>query len=299
MAWFSSFVIGLSLSFTISEFLPYQIFISWVFFEENWSCSVWSQQGPGAELCSLRKKADMLACAVSHLASLVLFYRFPHIFLEWPLATYGAWVDPLWEAGGITWFSRENLPVPYGVWMVSVHVPVSHGLFHSVSSKVYVRAFAFISTVWCGLYDIERLRPQHVPISSLPSVAAVAPGPEHVTVRLISWWLRPQLLPLYPYPHSTIGGSRVHARALKCCSALRCSGLQHHPVFSCNSLFSLVLMTPPGPGSSAELHNHTLLLVGHPGGNKVKTVLKVSCSARSPSLLCARTPFFSCIFCPN
>lgn len=79
----------------------------------------------------------------------------------------------------------------------------------------------------------------------------------------------------------------MHARALKCCSALHCSGLQHLPVFPCDSLFSLVLMAPPGLVSSAGLHSHTSLLVGHPGGNKVKAVLKASRSSRSSSLLYA------------
>lgn len=124
-------------------------------------------------------------------------------------------------------------------------------------------------------------------ISSLPSLAAVVPGPEHGTMGPINWWFCDQLLPLHPPPHSTTGGSRVHARALKCCSALHCSGLQHLPVFPCDSLFSLVLMAPPGLVSSAGLHSHTSLLVGHPGGNKVKAVLKASRSARSSSLLCA------------
>lgn len=123
-------------------------------------------------------------------------------------------------------------------------------------------------------------------ISSLPSVAAVVPGPAHVTMSLISRWFC-QLLPFHPSPQSTAGGSHVHACALKCCSTLCYCGLQHHPVFSCDNLFFLVLMTPPGLVSSAGLQNHAFLLVGHPGGNQVKAVLKASCSAKSPSFLCA------------
>lgn len=121
---------------------------------------------------------------------------------------------------------------------------------------------------------------------SSPLLAAVAPGPQHVTVRPISWWFHHQL-PLYPSPHNTAGGSHVHAHALKCCSTLHCSGLQNNSVFLSNSLFSLVLVTPPGLASSSGLHSHTFFVVGHPGGNKVKAVLKASWSARSPSLLCA------------
>lgn len=45
-------------------------------------------------------------------------------------------------------------------------------------------------------------------------------------------------------------------------------------------------MTPPGLVSSAGLHSHTSLLVGHLGENKVEAVLKASCSAGSSSLLC-------------
>lgn len=72
-----------------------------------------------------------------------------------------------------------------------------------------------------------------------------------------------------------------------CCSTLHCSGLQNNSVFLSNSLFSLVLVTPPDLVSSSGLHSRTFFVVGHPGGNKVKAVLKVSWSARSPSLLCA------------
>lgn len=225
----------------------------------------------------LPKKADLLACGMCHLASLVLFYRFPHIFLEWPVATSDAWADPLWKAERIT------CDFPEKTYLCLTACECSHGLFQSVSNKVYVRAFTFISKsdvaymTWSG-WD------GNMSISSLSSLAAVVPSPQHVTVRPISWWFHHQL-PLHPSPHNTTGGSHVHAHALKCYSALHCSGLQNNSVFLSNSLFFLVLVTPPGLVSSSGLHSHTFFLVGHPGGNKVKAVLKASCSARSPSLL--------------
>lgn len=129
---------------------------------------------------------------------------------------------------------------------------------------------------------MEWLRWQHVHLLSAP-LGCSCTWP---TVRPISWWFNHQLLPLHP-SHSTTGGSHVHAHALKCCSALHCSGLQHNSVFLSDSWFSLVLVIPPGVLSSSGLHSHTFFLFGHLGGNKVKAVLKASCSARSPSLLCA------------
>lgn len=234
------------------------------FVKGNWSCPVSSLQGSEAKLCSLVKEGRFAGlCHVSpSQPSLVL--QIPSYFPWWPLATSGALADSFWEAGGITWFFRENLPVHYSVWLLSVSVPVSHGLFQSVNNKVYV-------SDWGSTMSI----------SSLPSLAAIVPGPEPwgwladgsiINSFLSTLLLTAQLEVLLCMP--------VHASAG--CSALHCSGLQHNPVFPYDSLFSLVLMTPPGLVSSTGLHSHTFLLVDHPGGNKVKAVLKASCSAGSP-----------------
>lgn len=142
---------------------------------------------------------------------------------------------------------------------------MSHGLFRGPSNKVYLRAVTFVSMVQCSLRDTEWQEAAACPSPLCPPHAAVAPGPEHVTVG------PDELNVLLSAPSSRPSSSQqkwlplcVCALALVCCSVpvslWSSASSSSSPVVV---WFSLVLTAPPGLVSSARLQSRTSLLVGH------------------------------------